>query len=97
MSSDSVKVCDLELEKLADVARCWDDLNSVLAKYVQTIKSVSEETIKEGHIHDALNNLYFYAKDIQKYANGLGASAAGVSSKLVSIAEKVDLDLYNEV
>lgn len=97
MSSDSVKVCDRELEKLGDLAKCWDDLNSVLGKYVQTLKSVSTDTIKEGHIHDAINNLRYYAEEIQKYANSLGASAAGSSSKLASVAEKVDLDLYNEV
>ncbi len=97
MSSDSVKVCDRELEKLGDLAKCWDDVSSILDKYVQTLKSVSSETIKEGHIHDAIDNLRFYAQEIQKYANGLGASAAGSASKLASVAEKVDLNLYNEV
>ena len=97
MSSDSVKVCDLELEKLADLAKCWDELNAVLGKYVQTLKSVSTNTIKDGHIHEAVDILRFHAERIHKHANGLGAAAAGTGTKLASVAEKVDLSLYNEV
>ena len=96
MSSDSVKVCDLELENLADVAKCWDDLNSVLGKYNQILESVAKETIKDGHIHEAMENLHYYAAEIQKYAGGMGAGAAGNATKLASVAEKVDLNLYNE-
>ncbi len=97
MSSDSVKVCDLELEKLADLAECWDETEAILGEYVQIMKSVYSDTIKEGHIHEAVENLQFYAEEIQKFAKGLGAQAASSSKKLASIAEDVDLNLYNEV
>lgn len=97
MSSDSVKVCDLELEKLADLAECWDEIEAILGEYVQIMKAVHADTIKAGHIHEAVDNLRFFAEDIQKYAKGLGTQTASFSKKLASIAEGVDLKLYNEV
>ena len=40
MSSDSVKVCDLELEKLAELAECWDEIDSILNQYSNIMKKV---------------------------------------------------------
>ncbi len=97
MSSDSVKVCDREIDKLADLAECWDEVEETLGKYVAIMKKVHTETIKAGHIHEAVDLLRYYAEDIQKYAKGLGAKTASQSRKLPSKAEDVDLNLYNEV
>lgn len=97
MSSESVKVCDLEIEKLADLAACWDETEKILGKYVAIMKKIHTETIKAGHINQAIENLYFYAKDIKKYAKGLGAKTAAEAKKLPKTAEDVDLNLYNEV
>lgn len=97
MSSESVKVCDREIDKLADLAECWDEIETTLGKYVSIMKKVHTETIKSGHIHEAVDLLCFYAKDIRTYAKGLGAKVAKESKKLPSKAEAVDLNLYNEV
>ncbi len=97
MSSDSVKVCDLELEKLGELAKCWDDIASVLGEYVAILNSVQTETIKAGHVQDAIERLHMYASDCLKYANGLGGQAAGTGNALASKAESVDLNLFNEV
>ena len=97
MSFESVKVCDLELEKLAEVAKCWDEIHGVLECYVNIINSVYNDTIKDGKIHTAIGVLHFYAEDIQKYAAGLGAQAASKANALVSKTESIDLKLYNEV
>ena len=97
MSSESVKICDLELEKLGDVAKCWDDIELVLGEYVAILKTVATDTVKAGHIHDALDRLYWNASDLDKHAQGLGAQVAGHARKLASKAEEIDLELYNEV
>lgn len=97
MSSDSVKVCDLELEKLAELAECWDEIDSVLNQYSNIMKKIQEEAIKAGHIHSAVENLYNFSARFHNYAEGLGTETSRYAKKLVSKVEKVDLDLYNEV
>ena len=97
MGSDSVKVCDLELEKLAELAECWDEIDSVLNQYSIIMKKVQEEAIKAGHIHSAIENLYHFSTRFHDAAEGLGAEASKYAKKFVSKIEKVDLDLYNEV
>lgn len=97
MSSDSVKVCDLELEKLGDLAKCWDDIEAILGEYVMILNTVQTETVKAGHIHDAIERLHLYASDCQKYAKGLGSQAASTGNSLARKAEAVDLNLYNGV
>lgn len=97
MSSDSVKVCDLEIDKLADLAACWDEVDETLGKYVAIMEKVKTETIKAGHINEAIDLLAYYAADIHRYAQGLGSKTASQSRKLPSKAEAVDLNLYNEV
>ena len=97
MSTESVKVCDLELEKLGDVAKCWDEIGAILSEYVAVLKTIPADTVKAGHIHDALDRLRWYAGDLEKYASGLGAQVASAANKLASKAESTDLDLYNEV
>lgn len=97
MSYESVKVCDLELEKLANVAKCWDEIESVMERYVNIMRSVQDETIKEGEIHETIDLLRFYAEDTIRFAAGLGSNAASKANALVSKAEAIDLKLYNEV
>lgn len=97
MSSESVKVCDKEIEILAEVAACWDDIGSVLGKYVAVMKTVHTEAIKDGHIHTAVENLYLYAERFYNCSVGLGGQASSYSKKLVSKIEEVDLNLYNGV
>lgn len=97
MSSESVKVCDLELEKLGDVARCWDNIAEVLSEYVAIIKTIPTDTVKAGHIHYALDRLSCEVQNLEKYAIGLGGQVAGYANKLASKAESIDLELYNEV
>lgn len=97
MSSDSVKVCDLELEKLAELAECWDEINSVLNQYSNIMKKVQEEAIKAGHIHSAVGNLYHFSARFHNFAEGLGSEASRYAKKLVSKVEDIDLNLYNEV
>lgn len=97
MSYESVKVCDLELEKLADVAKCWDEIDGVLENYINILRSVHDETVKEGEIHEAIDNLRFYAENIHNHAVGIGAQAASKATSLVSKTEAIDLKLYSEV
>lgn len=97
MSSDSVKVCDLELEKLAELAECWDEIDSVLNQYSNIMKKVQEEAIKAGHIHSAIGNLYHDSERFHNFAEGLGSEASKYARKLVSKVEDLDLDLYNGV
>ena len=97
MSSESVKICDLELEKLGDVAKCWDEIEEILSEYVAVLKTIPTDTVKAGHIHDALDRLRCYAEDIEKYALGLGVQVASAANKLASKAESIDLELYNGV
>ncbi len=97
MSSDSVKVCDLELEKLAELAECWDEIDSVLNQYSNIMKKVHTEAIKAGHIHVGVENLYHFSTRFHKFAEGLGAEASKHAKKLVSKVEDIDLNLYNEV
>lgn len=97
MSSESVKVCDLELEKLGELAKCWDEIDDILGEYVQIMKNTYTESVKAGHIHDAIDNLSFEAEKFRNIAQGLGARAASIAKALVKTAETVDLNLYNEV
>jgi len=97
MSSDSVKVCDLELEELAELAECWDEIDSILNQYSNIMKKVHEEAIKAGHIHSAVGNLYHFSTRFHNFAEGLGTEASKYAKKLVSKVEDIDLNLYNEV
>lgn len=95
--SESVKVCEKELEKLAELAECWDEIASVLSKYVGIMQTVHAEAIKKGHINSAVGNLYHFSARFHKYSVGLGAQASTHANKLADKIEKIDLDLYNEV
>lgn len=94
MSSESVKVCDVELTQLAKLAECWDDIDAVLVEYVNIMKKVSNYAIKDGNIHYAVDDLYLFAKRFHGFAEGLGAEAAGYANKLVSKIDDIDLNLY---
>ena len=54
MSSDFVKVCDLELEKLAELAECWDEIDSILNQYSNIMKKAISENIT-FRVHFAVN------------------------------------------
>ena len=83
MRSESVKVCDLELEKLAEIAECWDEIDSVLGKYSNILKKVYTEAVKTGHVHDAVGNLYHFSEHFHNLAIGLGAESSKYAKKLV--------------
>lgn len=95
MSTESVKVCDRELKHLAELAGCWDEMDQILMRYIQTMKTVQEEAVKDGKIHEAVGNLLLYAQEIHKAAAGLGGRAAGAAQGFVGLTEATDLNLYN--
>ena len=95
MRDESVKVCDRELEKLAELAACWDDINTVLGKFISVLKTVHLEAVKDGDIHVALENLYYFTERFHKNATNLGSKASGAANKLVSKIEDIDLNIYN--
>lgn len=97
MSSESVKVCDLELEKLAEIAECWDEIDSALSQYANIMKKVHEEAIKAGYIHSAIGDLYHFSERFHGLAEGLGAKASKYAKKFADKIEDIDLNLYNEV
>lgn len=95
MKSESVKVCDAELKQLAEVAACWDEINSVLAEYVSIMDNCTKDAVKSGHIHEAVASLAYYARKFQTYADGLGGTASGKIKGLASKIDEIDLNLYN--
>lgn len=94
---ESVKVCDTEIQQLVKIAKCWDEVNEILGKYVLIMDKIDKNAVKGGKIHDALDDLRFCASTYQKYAEGLGGKVKSISDGFVSKIERIDLDLYNEV
>ena len=97
MENDSVKVCDEEIEQLIEIAKQWEEINHILGKYVEILKEVKDSTIKEGEIHNAIETLYSYAKEMYTYSVGLGSEVAKDAKAFLSKIEDIDLDLYNGV
>lgn len=97
MSSESVKVCDVELRKLADLAECWDEVSGVLGKYVAIMEKVQKDAVKKGEIHTALENLYYFSERFYNFSLGHGAVVAGKARGLANKIEEIDINLYNEV
>lgn len=94
MKSDSVKVCDRELEILAELSACWDDINGVLSEYVSILETAHLEAVKDGDIHSALGNLYHFTERFYKNAENLGSKVSGNANNFASKIEAIDLNLY---
>ena len=95
--SESVKICDTELERLIAISNCWDEIENVLGRYVNILEKVSSEAIKAGHINMSINNLLQYSKRLYNCSVGWGTTASGNAQALLSKVEDLDLDLYKEV
>lgn len=92
---ESVKVCDIELKNLAKLAECWEDINALLQNYVSILNKINKDAVKSGKVHDALEQLEFYASEYHNYAEGLGTKVASISNGFLNTIERIDLDLYN--
>ena len=93
----SVKVCDVEIQQLAQIADMWAEIDSVFERYLMILKNVKEHAVKCGEIHDAIVSLYDFAETYYKYANGLGKNVSKDALEFLDKIEDIDLDLYNAV
>ncbi len=97
MNTESVKVCNVELECLADIAACWDDINMVLTEYTNLLDDICEKTVKSGQIHDSISRLHDYAAKYNEYADGLGKTVSKTVKGFVGKIADIDLELYKEI
>ena len=96
MATD-LKVNDLHIACLSDMADKWDDIDSILADYFIILADVRDNAIKSGRIHETIDNFYFYAETVYKQAKGSCSFAAVEAEKFLDKIETTDLNLYKGV
>lgn len=92
-----LKVNDLQIACLSDMADKWDDIDSVLAEYFIILADVRDNAVKEGSIHHTIDFFYHYAKSVYDGMKSSGSLSAVLAEKFLDKIEATDLNLYNGV
>ena len=94
MASESVRVCDYEIETISNNLRKRDKLDNVLRRYIETMKRAAALAVPEGEVHEVLVTLSSNAQSIYDVGVGLGGKTSSLANKFLQEIDSVDLDLY---
>lgn len=92
-----LKVSDLELACYADMAEKWEKIDEAMLDYLEILQDITENAIKAGEVHKAVDLLYFYTKKYFAKIEGIGGSASSETIAFLEKIENVDLNLYKGV
>lgn len=96
MASESVRVCDYEIETIAHNLEKRDRIDDVLRRYIETVKRAAELAVPEGEVHELLVTLSSNAQKIYDAGTGLGSKTSSFANKFLQEIDSVDLDLYQK-